>query len=255
MPIFHGPTTNTNQTGTNTSSNTNTSLTQGMTQGTNTQQGQQTGQQTSQFSNTTTPNLPGWYTSFLSSLPSQYASLTSALTHNANTPLYGPAQQAAFQNNLNQQKGAAQQSINSQLASQGALNSGRAAQVDTSLALGNNQQLNNYLAQVPQLNAQNQSQNLSQLAQALSGQAGFTSPISAFGTTQSGTSDSLNQLLTSLLNTSASNSTQSGQSTGTSSGTTSASGSSSTTPNILGGALAGGLSSGLGLLGQLAGKI
>ncbi len=247
MSIFHGPTTNTNQTGTSTASNLNTSLQQGTNASTN----QQTGQQTSQFNNTTTPNLPGWYSSFLQSLPGQYQSLTSALTKNINTPLYGAPQQAAFQNDLAHSQGAAQQQLNSQLASRGALNSGRADIMDTNLALGGQKQLGDYLAAVPGMNAQYQNQNIGQLSSLLGQQAGFSSPIGAFGTTQSGTQDSLNQLINNLFATNS----QSGVQTGTQSGQTSNNSSTSTTPNILGGALAGGLGSSLDVLGKLAGKL
>lgn len=172
----------------------------------------------------TTPNLPGWYSSFLSSIPGQYASLAKAFTANANTPLLGAPQQAAFQNNLNQTQSQMAQALTSQLASRGALNSGNASQMQTQLALGGQKQLSDYLAQVPVTNAAYKQQNLQGLASLASAEGGFTSPISAFGTTttgqQTGTTNqnSSSQSLTDLINNflQSSNSTGTSDSTGTS---------------------------------------
>ena len=226
MGIFHGPT----QT-TNTQQNTaqqSTSLNQGSTQGLN----------TVQSSNTTTPNLPAWYSTFLSSLPGQYQSLQQTLTQNSQKPLYGAPQQAAFQDNLNHQTGQLSQQLLSQLAAHGRLNSASGDQAQTQLALGSQKQLNDYLQAVPQLNAQNQLATTSQLNQLLGNQSGFTSPISAFGTTSTGNQTSLSDLITQALS----------QASGTSNSTGSTS--STTTPNILGGLLGGAINGGLGLLAK-----
>jgi hypothetical protein len=176
--------------------------------------------------------------------------LARTLSQNASQPLYGPQQQAAFQNNLNQTQGQARQGLTSQLASQGALNSGRADQMQTQLALGGQNQLSNYLAQVPLQNAQYQQQNLQQLASALNGQANFNTPISAFGQTTSGNSSSqaLSSLLSSLFNSQQSTGGSQTNQTGQTSGTSASTGSSSVNPNILGGLLGGAISSGLGAL-------
>lgn len=187
------------------------------TSGSNASTSASTGSNTSV--NSTTPNLPQWYSSFLGSLPGQMSSLSGVLNHQASQPLYGAPQQAAFQNNLAHSQGAQQQQLNSQLASQGALNSGRAATMDTSLALGGQKQLGDYLAAVPQLNAQNSLANTSQLTQLLGQMAGFTSPITAFGSTQTGSSNATNNV------------TNSGTNTGVG----------QTNPNLLGGLTAGGI--------------
>ncbi len=179
MALFGGATTNTS--GSN--SSTSTSL------GTNTS------------STSTTPNIPQWYSTFLGSIPGQFQGLSAGLNQRAQQPLYGDRQQATFQTGLNQSQGALQQQLNSLLASQGALNSGRAAQMDTQLALGGQKQLADYLTQVPQLNAQNQQVNTSQLLQLLGQQTGFTSPISAFGTTQTGSSSAGNSVVNTGTNT------------------------------------------------------
>lgn len=210
-------TTNQNETGTSANRTENQS------------QQQQQGSNSTNFSNTTTPNLPSWYSSFLQTLPGQYSSLASSLSQSANTPLYGQPQQAAFQNQLNGAQAQSMQALQSQLASQGALNSGRGAQAQTQLALGGQQQLGNYLAQVPLLNAQNKQQNLGQLGGVLNSMSGFTSPINAYGTTQSGTQDTLTSLLNNLFSGSESLSNTSGTSNSTTK--------EKTTSNVLGGLL------------------
>lgn len=228
--LFGGPVTSTN--GTSSSQTQGTNLTS--------QLGTNLGSNSTSFQNVTTPNLPSWYSTFLSSIPQQMQSLYSSVNQNAQKPLYGAPQQAAFQQNLNQTQGQGLQALNSQLASMGALNSGRAAQNQTQTFLNGQNQLSNYLANVPLLNSQNQlSQN--QLLNSINGQAaGFTSPISAFGSTQTGNQTGLTQLLTSLLGSNTSNTSTSGG--GITNG--------QTTPNVLGSLLTGGLGQ---LLTQLLG--
>lgn len=234
--LFSGPKTTTTQ-------NQNTQQ-----QGTsNTQQTGITGNQaTSLGQNTstssTTPNLPSWYNQFLAAIPGQYQSLASTLQSNVSHPLYGPQQQAAFQGNLNQNQAAAQKTLTSQQAANGSLNSARAGQEQTQLGLGGQQQLANYLAAAPQLNAAYQQQNLGQLQQAIQGQQGFTSPIAAGGTTTQ--SDSLNSLINQVLGYSSGTSAQQSQGTSSSQGV----GTQQTNPNLLGGLLGGAAQAGLGLL-------
>jgi hypothetical protein len=174
-------------------SNSSTAMSGGQSQSTNQSSSNQSGtnvvqsggsqSQTYGGSSTTSPNLPSWYTSFLSSIPGQYQTLASQIASQSSKPLYGQPQQAAFQNNLNATQHQAQQQLTSQLASQGALNSGRAAQMQTGLALGGQEQLSDYLSKAPIMNAQNQQALQSQQLGVTQGQAGFTSPIGAFGTT------------------------------------------------------------------------
>jgi len=197
------------------------------TSGTNTGMSTALGAGSQQGQTTSTPNLPSWYSNFLQSLPGQFQGLSQTLSQNATKPLYGPQQQASFFQSVDQQKGQDQMQLNSQLASQGALNSGRAAEMNTSLMQGASQQKNNYLAQVPLMNAQYQSGQLGQLMQSLGLQSGFTSPINAYGTTATtqGNTTSSNQVNSSA------NSSGTGQ----------------TTPNVLGSiASSGNLLGGLG---------
>lgn len=210
MALFGGATTNTS--GSNASTSTST------------------GSNTSLLQNT--PNIPQWYSTFLGSLPGQFQGLSGMLTQNTQKPLYGPQQQANFQNNLNQTQGQNHQQLLSDLASRGALNSGRAATAETNLALGGQQQLSNYLTQVPQLNAQYQQQNSSQLLQLLGQMSGFTAPINAFGSTQTGNSTANNNV------------TQTGTNTGVG----------QTNPNIAGGLAAGGIGAILGGLQNAVGQ-
>lgn len=149
--------------------------------GTQQQQQVQTGGQTS--TSTVTPNLPGWYNQFLQGIPGMYAPFLSQLQQQMQTPLYGPQQQANFQQQLGQQYGQANQNLLSSLASRGALNSGAAAQAQTQLGLGQGQQLSNYLAQVPLLNRQAQAQAASQYGGALGNLQNFRIP---FGQTTTG---------------------------------------------------------------------
>ncbi len=180
-----GPKTTTTSTNTALGSNSQTS------QGTNTTNASQTGQTQGtsgqQFGSTSTPNVPDWYKNFLSAIPGQYQGLAGQLQSQATKPLYGQQQQANFQNQLAHQTTNTSKDIQSQLASQGALNSGRSADVQTAAALGGQQQLSNYLAQVPQQNAQYQTQQQQALSNLIGQQQGFTSPISAYGQTAAGT--------------------------------------------------------------------
>lgn len=254
MGIFGGPkqTSTQNQT----QSQTGTQSQQGTTatQSTGSQNGTQSGQQSQQgaFSQSTTPNLPAWYQSFLSSIPGQFQGLAQTLQQNASTPLYGPQQQANFQNQLAHSQATAGQTLQSQLASSGALNSGRAAQMQTQLALGGQSQLSNYLSQVPQENAAYQTSQLGALSSLLGQQAGFTSPVSAFGSTTAGTnqSTSLSNLITQLLSNNSATGQTSSNGTSTSNGTSSGNTTQQTQPNILGGLLSGALGAGVNWLSK-----
>ena len=105
----------------------------------------QSGQQTQ----TSTPNLPEWYSNFLQSLIPQYQRQFAQATQ----PVIGQQQQAQQLQGINQRYGDALKQVQSQLARSGALDSGRAAQVYTGLQLGKLGEQNNYLAQVPVQNA------------------------------------------------------------------------------------------------------
>lgn len=200
---------------------------------------QQTGQVTGQQTQTTTPNLPAWYSQFLQNMPQQFAGLAEQLRQQSQKPLYGAPQQAQYAQQLNQLYGQAGKDVTSQLASQGALNSGRAGQVGTGLALGKAGQMGNYLAQTPLLNAQNQ-QAIQQQMLANQGQMAGWQPTGAFGQTTTGSSvqDTLNNLISAL----------SGQSSGTQNQQTQTSG--TQTSGQSGGWLQGLLGAGLGALGK-----
>lgn len=145
------------------------------------QQGQQTAQQqqsgTSAGQSTVTPNLPQWLTDFYQNIPGLYGNITGQLQSMAQQPLYGPRQQANFQQQLGQQYGQAQQNLLSNLASRGALNSGAGNIAQTQLALGQGQQLGNYLAQTPLLNAQYKQSVLGQLGNTTANAGNFRPPV------------------------------------------------------------------------------
>jgi hypothetical protein len=168
-------------------------------------------------------------------------SLAQTFQQNAGKQLYGPQQEAAFTNGVNQTANANSKALQSKLASQGALNSTRGAIAQTAQNLGSQQQVADYKAQVPLMNAQYQTSQLQGLGQTIGQMAGFTSPIAAYGTTNTSSGQSFSDVLNQLLN------VQGASSTGQSSGTSNSQGQSSgsQTPNLLGGLLG----SGLGLLG------
>lgn len=100
-------------------------------------------------SETTTPNLPDWYSAFLGGLPQQYNALYSKLTQ----PVIGQQQVLDYLSGLNKQYGNQQSTVMQQLARSGALNSGRAATVQTGLSLDKLRNASSYLANVPFENA------------------------------------------------------------------------------------------------------
>jgi hypothetical protein len=200
---------------TNTTQNTTGTVNQNTTQQQNQTQ-QQTGQTTNQGTQTTSPNLPTWYSQFLQSIPQQFGGLSQQLQQQAQTPLYGAQQQATQAQNLNQLYGQAGKDINSQLASRGALNSALAGQTATGLALGKAGQMGNYLAQTPLLNAQNQQAIQQQQLGLMGQQAGFQ-PTNAFGATTTGSSvqNTLNNLISALSGSSSMNQNSTQNMTGT----------------------------------------
>jgi hypothetical protein len=125
---------------------------------------------------TTTPNIPSWYSSFLQSLPGMFSQQMSQ----AQTPLLGNSQIASYMNGVNQTFGGANQTLLSQLAKNGQLNSGAGAQAQTGLQLGKLSNINNYLSQVPVQNATFSQQYGNPL---LSTGMGFSLPVSAYGST------------------------------------------------------------------------
>lgn len=196
-----------------------------------------------------TPTMPGYLANYYQSMPGQFNKLTGQLGQMAQSPLYGQAQQANYQQGLNQQLGAANQNLQSSLARSGALNSNRAADMQTQLALGGAQQMGNYMAQTPLLNAQYQQSVLGQLGNSLANFANWKPPV--IGQQQSG------------LNASTQAGSGSSQSAGTSSGQSSSQGtqtqqqSGGLLQSLLGGIMnaglglaTGGLSNMLGLGGQ-----
>lgn len=254
--LFSGPTTTTNSSFNQQSNQTGTSAQQGTSQqsatGNTSQAGSntQTGNTTGNFSQTSTPNLPSWYNTFLQQIPQQFGQLAQTFSQNAAKPLYGQQQQANFQNQLAGSQRASQQTLNSQLASQGALNSGRAGQMDTQLALGGQGELANYLAQVPGMNAQYQTQQLQGLQNATNGMAGFTSPINAYGATTSGqnSQQQLQNLISSILGTSNQNQTGATTQNGQTSAQSNTSGNSQSSSSTSGGFMNSLLNAGLGYL-------
>jgi len=150
------------------------------TSGTNTSTSLTTGTQSQ------TPNIPKWYSDFLSGLPGQFKSLQAGLSGQAGRPLYGAPQEAAFRQGVNQNLNQTAQTLNSQLAASGGYNSGRADRSRENLAIAGQGQINDYLAKVPALNAQNSQALTAQQLQLLGQQGNFSLPISAFGTTQTG---------------------------------------------------------------------
>jgi len=105
----------------------------------------QSGNTSSNGVTSTNPNLPGWYDSFLQSLPAQYRNLM----YKATQPVVSPGMQANYIQGVNSQYGGAQQQLQSILAKSGALNSGRAAQAQTGLMTNKLGAINNYNAQIP----------------------------------------------------------------------------------------------------------
>lgn len=199
---------------TTTSTNTSSQAQQGSQYGTYTNTSGQTGQtqQQTQSTQTTNPNLPDWYSKFLAQIPGAYGSLFQQQQNLANRPLYGPQQQANFNNQVNRQTGQARQDILSQLASTGALNSTRAGEVLTGLDLGKIGQEANYAAQLPALNAQFQQGALGQLGNLVGNAANFRPPIG-----QTTTGNVLSNVLSQILSQSGGASGSQSQSSGTSS--------------------------------------
>lgn len=262
MGLFSGPKTTTTQqqqtaqTGNQTQTGATTGFAGSGTQNSSTGNTQQTQGSQGNFAQSTTPNLPAWYQSFLQSIPGQYSSLSATLNQNAQKPLVGPQQEANFQQDLGKTTNQMSQTLQSQLASQGALNSGRADQSQTQLALGEGQQLADYKAGVPLTNADYQTKQNTLLGQLLGQQQGFTSPVSAYGSTTSGNNQqtSITDILNQLFGQSstASGYGSSSNSSGTSASTSNSSGvgTSQTDPG-LGGIIGGAAQGALGALGAL----
>lgn len=151
----------------------------------NQQQIQQgTSTQGSTSTQTTTPNLPDWYNTYLQGVPGQFGGLLGQLGGMANTPLFGDAQVANYQNQMNQQFGEASNALNEQLAKSGALNSTRAAIGQSALDIGKAQNIGNFMAQIPQQNFAARSSALGQYGNVLANAANFRFP---FGSTTTGT--------------------------------------------------------------------
>lgn len=249
---------NTNTSNSGSQTQDGTSLGYTGTQSTGSQQGanRQAGATQGQFAQTTTPNLPAWYSSFLQSIPGQYQSLSGVLNQQMGKQLYGPQQEADFRGALGANQGQQQQQLQSQLASQGALNSGRASQQGTQLALGGQQQLADYLSGVPAKNAAYQQQTQGQLGQLLGQQQGFTAPVGAFGSTTSGnqSQQSIQDFISSLLTNNQSATGYGGATSqnGTSNSTGSSTSNTTDTKQTFQNPASMSLNAGLGILGALA---
>jgi len=189
--------------------------------------------------------MPGWLSQFYGGIPQQYAQLGQQMGQQGQSPLYGPAQQANFQQGLNQQYGAAQNNILSQLASRGALNSGRAAEVQTGLGLGEAAQMGNYMAQTPLLNAQFRQSALGQQGNLLANAAGYRPPVVGQQTAQSQTTQQIQDFINQVLGSS--------QSSGTSSGTQTQQQTGGLLQSLLGGLLNAGMGALTGGLGNMFG--
>jgi hypothetical protein len=98
----------------------------------------------------------------------------------AQTPLLGNPQIASYMNGVNQTFGGANQTLLSQLAKNGQLNSGGGAQAQTALELGKLNNINGYMANVP---VQNKTFSQTYGNPLLSTGMGFSLPVSAFGST------------------------------------------------------------------------
>ncbi|MDE1766576.1 MAG: hypothetical protein KGI27_09960 [Thaumarchaeota archaeon] len=188
-----------------------------------------------------TPNLPSWLSNYYQGMPGQQQNLLAQAGAAAGKPLYGQQQQANYQQQLNQQLGQANQNLQSSLARSGALNSARAGQAQTGLALGGAQQMGNYLANVPLQNAQFQQQSLGQLGNMLTNAMNWKPPVIGQTTNQ-------NQLYNQLLN-----SLSSGTSQSDTSGTTTQQTSGGLLQSLLGGVLNAGLGLATGGLSNMLG--
>lgn len=233
---FSGPTTTTTSTNTGSQYGTNTSSAQSAQTG----QTQQTSQTQSQQTQSTMPTMPSWLSSFYEQIPQQYQSAIGAQSRLVNTPLYGPAQQANFENQVNTQTNQANKNIQSQLAATGALNSTRAAQEDTALQLGKIAQNANYAAQIPLLNAQFQQGALGQLGNLIGNAGNFRPPVIGSTSTGNTSSQAISNLLSQIL--SQSNQGGSAASTSSSGGTQTQQQSGGLLDSLMGGLLGAGLS-------------
>ena len=122
--------------------------------------------------------------------------------------MIGPNQIGQFAQNLDQQVGNSTQQTMSQLAKAGALNSGRMAQSITDLQNGKMATMNNYLAQVPQIN---QNQMFNQGSQLLGMGMNFKIP---FGQTTQNFNNSWNNTTDTNMSTNTSAQNQKGHSGG-----------------------------------------
>lgn len=210
---------------------------------------QQQNQQQVSGTSAITPTMSAALANYYGSMPGQFGQITGPLGQMAQTPLYGQAQQANYQQDLNRQLGAAGQNLQSSLARSGALNSNRAADLQTQLGLGGIQQMQNYLAQVPLLNAQYKQGVLGQLGNTLTNFANWKSPT--IGQTTN-TSQLMNQL-NSLLSGSQSSGSATGQSQTDTSDTKTQQQSGGLLQSLLGGILNAGLGIATGGLSNILG--
>lgn len=156
------------------------------------QQQQQQQQGLTAGQSTITPNLPSWLQNYYQGFPGQQQNLIAQAQSMAGRPLYGPQQQANYQQQLNQQFGQAGQNLASSLARRGALNSTPGAVAQSGLDIAKANQMGNYLAQTPLLNAQFGQQALGQLGNIITNAMNWRPPV--IGQT-SDTTQLINQLM------------------------------------------------------------
>lgn len=221
-----------------------------------TQQSQTSNQQTNTGHTTqsqmgtsvTNPDLPSWYSDFLSKLPAGYSSLYNQAGQGLKTPLYGPQQEANFREQVGRDVGASRQDLLSQLASSGALNSGRAGQAQTQLALGGVGKVSDYLTKVPLLNDQARQSALAQQLGVLNSASGFKIP---YGSTTTNNQTSIQDIINQLFGSSTTDS--SGQTNSTSHSNQTEQTSGGLLNSVLAGLIQAGLSFGTGGLSNILG--
>ena len=158
-------------------------------------QGQQSTNNSSSNStnnSTTNPLLPG----YLSGLPGSIANGYQTALATASMPVYGQAQQAQFLNANNRNTNSAVNSLQSNLASRGIVNSGANAGATANILQGGAANASNYEASIPGLN---NSAFMSNVGGLLGGGGGFVngakvgSTTSSTGSTNSSSNGNINQ--------------------------------------------------------------
>ena len=135
-----------------------------------------------QQSQTTTPTQPSWLTGFQQGLIPQFQNAM----FKAQQPVYGPGQEASYIQGQQRNTQQAGNTMLSQLARSGALNSGRAEQGLTGLQNNLQSNIANFQSQVPFLNKQMENQQTNEVMGQMANWAGR--PPSSTTTTANGPS-------------------------------------------------------------------